>query len=44
MKTNNCKSYISYCNKLAYEYNKTYHHSVDKKPSNADYSALNEKM
>ena len=25
------------------EYNNTYHHSIDKKPINADYSALNKK-
>ena len=40
----NCKSYLNYMNKLADQYNKTYHHSVNKKPINADYSALAEKI
>ena len=29
-------------NKLVDHYNNTYHHSIDKKPINADYSASNE--
>ena len=32
-----------YLNKLVDQYNHTYHHSVNKKPINADYSALTEK-
>ena len=40
----NCKSYLNYMNKLADQYNKTYHHSVNKKPINADYSTLAEKI
>ena len=31
-------------NKLVDQYNNTYHHSIGKKPINADYSALNEKI
>ena len=31
-------------NKLVDQYNNTYHHSVNKKPINADYSALTEKI
>ena len=31
-------------NKLVDQYNDTYHHSVNKKPINADYSALTEKI
>ena len=33
---NNSKSYLPYLNKLADEYNKTYHHSINKKPINGD--------
>ena len=44
MTANNSKSYLSYLNKLADQYNDTYHHSINKKPSNADYSALTEKI
>ena len=29
-------------NKLVDQYNNTYHHSINKKPINADYSALTE--
>ena len=36
------KSYLSYLNKLVDQYNNTYHHSINKKPSNANYSALTE--
>ena len=43
MTANNSKSYLSYLNKLADQCNNTYHHSVSKKPINADYSALTEK-
>ena len=31
-------------NKLVDQYNNTYHHSIDKKPIRADYSALTEKI
>ena len=31
-------------NKLVDQYNNTYHHSINKKPINADYSALNQKI
>ena len=31
-------------NKLVDQYNNTYHHSVNKKPINADYFALTEKI
>ena len=36
--TNNKKSYLGYLKKLVDEYNNTYHHSIGKKPINADYS------
>ena len=38
------KSYLSYLNKLVDQYNNTYHHAIGKKPINADYSALTEKI
>ena len=31
-------------NKLVDQYNNTYHHSINKKPVNADYSALNKEI
>ena len=31
-------------NKLVDQYKNTYHHSFNKKPINADYSAVNEKI
>ena len=31
-------------NKLVDEYNNTYHHSINKKPINADFSALTEEI
>ena len=40
--TANDKSYLSYLNKSVYEYNNTYHHSINRKPINAYYSALTE--
>ena len=43
MTANDSKSYLSYLNKLVDQYNNTYHHSVNKKPINTDYSALTEK-
>ena len=44
MTTNDSKSYLSYFNKLVDQYSNTYHHSIIKKPINADYSALTEKI
>ena len=44
MTVNDSKSYLSYLNKLVYQYNNTYHYSVGKKPINADYSALTQKI
>ena len=44
MTTNDSKSYLSYLNKLVDQYNNTYHHYVNKKPINADYSALTENI
>ena len=44
MTANDSKSYLSYLNKLVDQYNNTYHHSINKKPINADYSALTEKI
>ena len=38
------KSYLPYLNKLIDQYNNTYHHSINKKPIHADYSALTEKL
>ena len=43
MTPNDSKSYLSYLNKLVDQYNNTLHHSIDKNPINADYSALTEK-
>ena len=36
------RSYLPYFNKLADQYNNTYHLSINKKPINADYSASTE--
>ena len=44
MTANDKKSYLSYLNKLADQYNNTYHHSTNKKTINADYSALTKKL
>ena len=44
MTANDGKSYLSYLNKLIDQYNNTYHSSFNKKPVNADYSALTEKI
>ena len=44
MTTNDSKSYFPYLNKLVDQYNNTYHYSIDKKPVNADYSVLTEKI
>ena len=39
MTANDSKSYLSYLNWLVDQYNNTYHHSVNKRPIYADYSA-----
>ena len=44
MAAKDSKSYLSYLNKLVDQYDNTYHHSTNKKPINADYSALTEKI
>ena len=44
MTANNSKSYLPYLNKLVDQYNKTYPHSINKKPINDDYSALTENI
>ena len=40
MTANDSKSHLPYLNKLVEQYNNTYHHSIDKRIANADYSAL----
>ena len=44
MTSNNSKSCLSYLSKLVDQYNNNYYHSINKKPTNADYSALTEKI
>ena len=44
MTASDTESYLSYLNKLVDQYYNTYHHSINKKPVNADYSALTEKI
>ena len=44
MTANYSKSYLSYLNKLVDQYFNTYHDSIGKKPLNANYSALTEKI
>ena len=44
MTANDSKSYLSDLNKLVDQCNDTYHHSINKKPINADYSALTENI
>ena len=44
MTVNDSKFYLAYWNELVDKCNNTYHHSINKKPINADYSALNEKI
>ena len=39
MTANYSKSYLRYSSKLVDQCNKNYHHSVGKKPANANYSA-----
>ena len=33
-------SYLPYLNKLVDQYNNSYHHSINKKPTSTDYPAL----
>ena len=42
MTGNNSKTYLPYLNKLVDQYNNTYHHSINKKAINADYSPSTE--
>ena len=44
MTADDSKFYLSYLNKLVDQYNNTYHHSIGKKPINANYSALTKKI
>ena len=44
MAVNDCKSSLPDLNKLVDQYNNADHHSINKKSSHADYSALNEKI
>ena len=44
MAVNDRKSYLSYLNKLVDQYNNTYHHSINKKAINADYSLSTENI
>ena len=44
MTSNDTKFCLFYLNKLVDQYNNTYHHSINKKPINADYSTLTEKI
>ena len=44
MTANDSKSYLPYSNKLVNQYNNTYHHSINKKLIDAEYSALTEKI
>ena len=44
MTAKNNKSYLVFLNKLVDQYNNNYHHSINKKPINVDYSTLTEKI
>ena len=44
MAANKNKFYLPYLNKLVGQYNNTYHHSINKKPIDADYSDLTENI
>ena len=44
MTANDSKSCLLYLNKLVDQCNNTYHHSINKKPIDSDYSALTEKF
>ena len=41
---NDNKSYVPYLNRLVDQYNNTYHHSINKKPINADCYAFTKKI
>ena len=40
MTINSSNTYLGYLNKLVDEYNNTSHHSIDKKPVDANFSSL----
>ena len=42
MTDNDSKVYLPYFNELVDQYNNNYHHSINKKLTDADYSALTE--
>ena len=44
MTANDSKSYLPYLNKLVDQYSNTYHHSINKKPINADYFGFTENI
>ena len=44
MTANNSKPHLLYLSKLVDQYNNTYHHSINKKAINANYSVLTEKI
>ena len=44
MTANDNRSYFSFLDKLVDQCNNIYHHSINKKPINADYSALTKKI
>ena len=44
MTANDIKSHLINMNKLVDQYNNTYHHTINKKPIKADYSAMTKKM
>ena len=43
MAANDSKSYFTYLHKLVDQYNNIYHHPINKKPIDADYSFLTKK-
>ena len=43
MTADDSNSYLSYLNKIVYQYNNNYYYPINKTPVNADYSALTEK-
>ena len=44
MSANDSKSYLLYLNILVDQYHNTYHHSINEKLTNADYSVLTENI
>ena len=44
MTANDNKSYLHYLNKSVEQNDNTYHHSINKRPINADYFALNQNI